>query len=53
MMIYLLKEYTDEDFDVSKAMMVLVHGIVEIDEGDTYAYDTKAMETQRDFQKTL
>ena len=39
MMIYLLKEYTDEDFDVSKAMMVLVHGIVEIDEGDTYAYD--------------
>ena len=48
MMIYLLKEYANEDFDVAKAMMMaLVHDIVEIDAGDTYAYDTKALETQK------
>lgn len=49
MMIYLLKEYSNEDFDVSKAMMMaLIHDIVEIDAGDTYAYDTKGLETQKE-----
>jgi len=49
MMIYILKEYANEDFDVAKAMMMaLIHDIVEIDAGDTYAYDTKGLETQKD-----
>lgn len=49
MMIYLLKEYSNEEFDVAKAMMMaLIHDIVEIDAGDTYAYDTAALETQKE-----
>ena len=47
MMIYLLKEYSNEDFNVAKAMMMaLIHDIVEIDAGDTYAYDPEGMKTQ-------
>lgn len=46
-MIYLLKEYANEEFDLAKAMMMaLVHDIVEIDAGDTYAYDSEGLETQ-------
>lgn len=49
MMVYLLREYANEEFDLAKAMMMaLVHDIVEIDAGDTYAYDTKALETQKE-----
>ena len=49
MMVYLLREYANEDFDVAKAMMMaLIHDVVEIDAGDTYAYDTKALETQKE-----
>ena len=48
MMVYLLKEYANEKIDVAKAMMMaLIHDIVEIDAGDTYAYDTKGLETQK------
>lgn len=48
-MIYLLKEYANEEFDVAKAMMMaLIHDIVEIDAGDTYAYDSKNLESQRE-----
>mgnify|MGYP003478915990 FL=1 len=48
-MIYLLKEYAKEEFDVAKAMMMaLIHDIVEIDAGDTYAYDTKNLATQEE-----
>ena len=48
-MIYLLKEYANEKFDVAKAMMMaLIHDIVEIDAGDTYAYDTKNLATQEE-----
>ncbi len=47
LMIYLLKEYSNEKFDVAKAMMIaLIHDIVEIDAGDTYAYDTDALAFQ-------
>ena len=47
LMVYLLKEYADEEFDVAKAMiMALIHDIVEIDAGDTYAYDSKGLETK-------
>lgn len=46
-MIYLLKEYSNEEFDMAKAMlMALIHDIVEIDAGDTYAFDAKGLETQ-------
>ncbi|MBD5520246.1 MAG: HD domain-containing protein [Lachnospiraceae bacterium] len=48
-MVYLLKEYANEEFDVAKAMMMaLIHDIVEIDAGDTYAYDSKGLETQKE-----
>lgn len=49
MMLYILKEYSNEEFDVAKAMMMaLIHDIVEIDAGDTYAYDAQALETQKE-----
>ena len=48
-MIYLLKEYANEAIDVAKAMMMaLIHDIVEIDAGDTYAYDAKGLESQKE-----
>ena len=48
MMVYLLKEYANEEIDVAKAMfMALIHDIVEIDAGDTYAYDLKGRETKK------
>ena len=48
-MIYLLKEYANEEIDVAKAMMMaLIHDIVEIDAGDTYAYDTERLATQKE-----
>ena len=47
LMVYLLREYANEKFDVGKAMvMALIHDIVEIDAGDTYAYDEKNLTTQ-------
>lgn len=52
MMIYLLKEYSNKEFDVAKAMMMaLIHDIVEIDAGDTYAYDAAGLETQKEREK--
>ena len=51
-MIYLLKEYSNEEFDVAKAMlMALIHDLVEIDAGDTYAYDTKRLKGQKEREK--
>ena len=51
-MIYLLKEYANEEFDVTKAMMMaLIHDIVEIDAGDTYAYDVENKKTQEEREK--
>ena len=47
-MIYLLKEYANETFDIAKAMMMaLIHDLVEIDAGDTFAYNTEAQTTQQ------
>ena len=47
-MAYLLREYANEDVDISKVMlMCLIHDIVEIDAGDTYAYDTENIKTQK------
>ena len=37
-MAWLLREYANEEVDVAKVMMMcLIHDIVEIDAGDTYA----------------
>lgn len=49
LMVYLLREYSNEEFDVAKAMMMaLIHDVVEIDAGDAYAYDSKALEHQKE-----
>ena len=48
-MAYLLKEYSNESIDISKVMiMCLIHDIVEIDAGDTYAYDSAGLATQKE-----
>lgn len=47
-MAYLLKEYSNEPVDIARVMiMCLIHDVVEIDAGDTYAYDFKGLETQK------
>lgn len=46
-MVYVLREYSNEKIDVAKVMlMCLIHDIVEIDAGDTYAYDAENLKTQ-------
>ena len=47
-MAYLLREYANEPVDIARVMiMCLIHDVVEIDAGDTYAYDTAALATQK------
>ncbi len=47
-MSYLFREYANEEVDIARVMlMCLIHDIVEIDAGDTYAYDEKGIETQK------
>ena len=47
-MAYVLKEYANEKVDIAKVMiMCLIHDIVEIDAGDTYAYDEEGLKTQK------
>lgn len=48
-MAYVLREYSNEKIDIAKVMlMCLIHDIVEIDAGDTYAYDEKNLKTQKE-----
>ena len=48
-MAYLLREYVNEEVDIAKVMlMCLIHDIVEIDAGDTYAYDEEGLKTQKE-----
>ena len=48
LMAYLLQEYSNEKIDVARVMlMCLIHDVVEIDAGDTYAYDTEGLKTQK------
>jgi putative hydrolase of HD superfamily len=48
-MAYLLKEYANEEVDIAKViMMCLIHDIVEIDAGDTYAYDPEGLKSQKE-----
>lgn len=47
-MAYLLREYSNEPVDVTRVMlMCLIHDVVEIDAGDTYAYDEEGKKTQK------
>ena len=47
-MAYLLKEYSNEPVDIARVMiMYLIHDVVEIDAGDTYAYDSEGLATQK------
>ena len=49
LMAYLFKEYANEPVDISKVMiMCLLHDVVEIDAGDTYAYDTEGLLSQKE-----
>lgn len=49
MMAVLLQEHMKEKADLVKVMtMVLIHDLVEIDAGDTYAYDEKGAQTKRE-----
>ena len=47
-MAYILKEYANEPVDIARVMlMCLIHDVVEIDAGDTYAYDEEGLKTQK------
>lgn len=48
-MAFLLKEYAQEEVDIMRVvLMVLIHDLVEIDAGDTYAYDVDGIQTKRE-----
>lgn len=48
-MVLLLSGYSNEKIDVLRTIsMLLIHDIVEIDAGDTYAYDEEARKTQKE-----
>ena len=47
-MAFLLADYSNVKIDVLKTMkMILLHDVIEIDAGDTYAYDDKANKTKK------
>ena len=49
LMAILLSEHANTEIDIVKVLtMVLIHDIVEIDAGDTYAYDEEAKRTQEE-----
>ncbi len=49
LMAVLLHEHSNEEIDLLRTVtMLLIHDIVEIDAGDTYAYDEQAKLSQRD-----
>lgn len=48
-MALVLSEYSNEPIDLLKTIsMILIHDVVEIDAGDTYAYDEEAKKTQKE-----
>ena len=52
LMAFLLQEHAAKSVDVTKVMiMVLIHDIVEIDAGDTYAYDEAGHKTKEAREK--
>lgn len=49
LMCILLGEYANEDIDLLRTIsMILIHDVVEIDAGDTYAYDDEGKKSQRE-----
>ena len=49
LMAIVLSEHADPEVDLLHVVkMLLVHDLVEIDAGDTFAYDTDALKTQRE-----
>ena len=51
-MAYLLQEYANQDVDIGRVMILcLIHDIVEIEAGDTYAYDEEANKTQAERER--
>jgi putative hydrolase of HD superfamily len=52
MLAVLFKEYADPGVDLARVIpMVLIHDLVEIDAGDTYAYDEEAAKTKEEREK--
>lgn len=52
LMAMILQEYSNEDVDLLKVIeMLVIHDIVEIDAGDTYAYDVEGLKSQEDREK--
>lgn len=48
-MAYLLREYANGEVNILRVMlMCLIHDLVEIDAGDTYAYDAEGQKTQKE-----
>ncbi len=48
-MAMILREHANEDIDLLRVMsMVLIHDLVEVYAGDTYAYDTEGLKTQKE-----
>ena len=53
LMAYLLREHANEEVDILKVIvMILIHDLVEIDAGDTYAYDEEGKKTQREREES-
>ena len=53
LMAFVLSEYASEDVDINRVIkMALVHDLVEIYAGDTYAYDKKNNKTKADREKS-
>jgi putative hydrolase of HD superfamily len=51
-MTLLLSEYANEEIDVLRTIsMLLIHDLVEIDAGDTYAYDEEGKKTQAERER--
>lgn len=49
LMVFLLSEYANSGIDVLKTMgMLLIHDIVEIDAGDTYAFDQEGAKSKEE-----
>lgn len=49
LMVFVFADYANEPIDVLRTMkMVLLHDVIEIDAGDTYAYDTEGNKTKRE-----
>lgn len=49
LMTLILSEYANEEIDILKTIsMILIHDVVEIDAGDTYAYDEEGKKTQKE-----